>query len=335
MKIHWLLRPSRKPGKSIEGLFQALAPHVAKHVEFELVELPGSGNLKADFWLQRSFLKSLPKVDLVHVLGDVHYVAPWIPSPQVHTIHDLESLLQGNALSKKVKKFLWLQQAVKHAASVSVISAHTQEQFCNAVPQVRDKTRVIPNPLLLKPKGEFQKDTQFLHFLSVGTKANKNLERVAQALSQLSVSFQWHIVGALSREQQQFFTAIKLPFTNYKNLSSESLSELYAKAHVLLFPSLYEGFGLPILEAQAHGTVVLTSNITAMPEVAGTGAFLVDPMDTAAILSGIHQLVESKDLQTKLIAAGYENIKKYQIEAIADHYLTWYQEVVSAHSHVH
>lgn len=295
----------------------------------QIIELPGSGNLKKDVLQQRSFVKKLPNAALSHVLGDIHYIAPWIRGKQVHTFHDLESLLQGNQVSKTLKKYFWLKQAINYSDSVSVISAHTQHKLIREIPQAKSKTRVIHNPLLLKAKGQIEKDHGIFHVISIGAKKNKNLDRIAQALSQIQIPFHWHIVGDPASEQYSFFKTLNLPFSTYQDLDIDQLSRLYSKCHILLFPSLYEGFGLPILEAQAHGVAVLTANTTAMPEVAGEGAYLVNPIDTQDILNGIEVLMNSEQLRNKITEAGYQNIKEYQIESVASGYVHWYEDVLN------
>ncbi|MDD5147529.1 MAG: glycosyltransferase family 1 protein [Candidatus Daviesbacteria bacterium] len=96
----------------------------------------------------------------------------------------------------------------------------------------------------------------------------------------------------------------------------KDLPVLYSGAVVLTFPSLFEGFGLPILEAQACGCPVLTSNISSMPEVAGKGAIFVDPYSTSDIVKGMVEIM-NKDTKRRIIEAGFLNIKKFSWEGCA------------------
>lgn len=323
-KINWLLRPQAKPGRSIEQLFFALKSYIEEKVELNVIELPGNGSLKKDIWLQRKFVKQLPKADLTHVLGDVHYLAPWIQGKQVHTFHDLESLLQGPLLLQKLKKQFWLKNMFRNAQSVSVISEHSKNQLLHYYPQHENLIRVISNPLIFKPQGKQVNNNELFQFLSIGTKSNKNLFRIAEALSKISVNYNWHIVGSLNDEQKQYFTSNSVVFTNHLNLTDRELSNLYTQSDLLLFPSLYEGFGLPIVEAQAHGVPVLTSNVTAMPEVGGDSVFYVNPLEVDEIRQGVLNLIENESLKSSLITKGFENIKRFEIENIAQKYMEWY-----------
>ena len=330
MTINWLIRPQAKPGRSIEQLFFALKPYVEKEVELRVIELPGTGNLKKDIWLQRKFVKQLPKADLTHVLGDVHYLSPWIQGKQVHTFHDLESLIQGPLLLQKLKKQFWLNNMFRHAHSVSVISEHSKNQLLHYFPQEAKMISVISNPLLFEPKHKIVKDNEQIQFLSIGTKSNKNLIRIAEALSGIKEKYNWHIVGSLNDEQKQYFASKSIAYSNHLNLSDEELSQLYSQSDLLLFPSLYEGFGLPIIEAQAHGVLVLTSNLTAMPEVGGDSVIYVNPFEVGEIRQGILNFIENESLKNRLITKGFENIKRFQIKNIAQQYVEWYEGVMGS-----
>ncbi len=98
---------------------------------------------------------------------------------------------------------------------------------------------------------------------------------------------------------------------NLANLDPEELPLLYAAAEMLLYPSFYEGFGLPILEAQACGCPVITSNVSSMPEVAGKGAILVDPNSTEDIIRGMREI---REIREELIKLGFDNAKRFSWE---------------------
>ena len=120
---------------------------------------------------------------------------------------------------------------------------------------------------------------------------------------------------------------------NYRNKQFVPFSEIkaaYEECDMLSFVSLYEGFGMPVIEAQAVGRPVLSSNVASIPEVAGNGALLVDPTDVTAIRAGIMQIIEDDQFRTKLINRGRENVKRFQIEKIAAQYKELYEEVAHA-----
>ena len=101
----------------------------------------------------------------------------------------------------------------------------------------------------------------------------------------------------------------KVKFLGY--IDEGEKRRLLAEAEIFLFPTFYEGFGLPILEAQAAGVPVITSNVTSNPEIAGTGAILVDPYNTNEIADAIKELLTNKELRKQKIKLGYENVKRF------------------------
>ena len=103
--------------------------------------------------------------------------------------------------------------------------------------------------------------------------------------------------------------------------------EHYKNADIISFISTYEGFGLPILEAQSIGRPVITSNISSMPEVAGDGALFADPYDVASIRKGILNLINNETLREDLILKGLNNILRFQPKLIAEQYAELYRNI--------
>jgi glycosyltransferase involved in cell wall biosynthesis len=101
-------------------------------------------------------------------------------------------------------------------------------------------------------------------------------------------------------------------------VDEDDLPKIYNLADLLLFPSLYEGFGLPILEAQACGCPVLTSSVTSCPEVAGNGAHIVDPYSIDEIREGTLKILKDNIYKEQLIQKGLENVKKFSWEKTAN-----------------
>ncbi len=116
-------------------------------------------------------------------------------------------------------------------------------------------------------------------------------------------------------------------FTGF--VSDEELRCLYKGARALVFPSLYEGFGLPALEAMAYGTPVLSSNVSSLPEVVGDAGLLVDPLSTEAILEAMYRLWTEKDLRNVLAARGLKQAQHFTWERTAHLTLEVYQRLVA------
>jgi glycosyltransferase involved in cell wall biosynthesis len=104
----------------------------------------------------------------------------------------------------------------------------------------------------------------------------------------------------------------------------------YHEADILLFCSTIEGFGMPILEAQTVGRVVVTSNISSMPEVAGNGACLVDPLSISDIRNAIEWVCTSDDYRESLIQHGFENVKRFNPRTVARQYEAVYERVLNS-----
>jgi glycosyltransferase involved in cell wall biosynthesis len=112
------------------------------------------------------------------------------------------------------------------------------------------------------------------------------------------------------------------------SLSFEELIQKYRQADVLMLCSTLEGFGMPIIEAQAIGRAVITSNCSSMPEVAGDGALLVDPLSVKSMREGLRKLISDSDLREKLIQKGFENVKRFDPKNISDKYFDLYQSLI-------
>lgn len=112
-------------------------------------------------------------------------------------------------------------------------------------------------------------------------------------------------------------------------VTDTTLRTLYGNAVCLLFPSLYEGFGMPVLEAMSVGVPVVCSNTTSLPEVAGDAALFVDPLNTQSIADSIGRILENKNLREELVRKGHENSRRFSWEETARQYLKIYQEIIS------
>ena len=217
---------------------------------------------------------------------------------------------------------------VRQARIVTVVSEATKQDVIKYTNCKADKVVVIPTVIkpnfTYKPKVFNKIKPVFLH---IGNSPNKNLERHAAALQGLNC--QLHIVGKILEAQIALLNDLRIDYKISVNLSHDAMRAAYENADVLLFCSLIEGFGMPILEAQSVGRVVITSNVSAMPEVAGQSAVLVGPLSISEIRAGIEQVLVDDGYRNALIEKGLQNIKRFNPQTVAGQYAALYEKILS------
>ena len=316
-----ILRKSYKTFHSIENVFNTLLPYL----KVEKVELPyeSKGLLNR---LKNIYFLIKRKASILHISGHDHYLS-WYPFKKaILTIHDIEALKRKSGFKRWLFQKLWFDWPIRNAKVVTTISSFSKMEILS-LGNYRTPIQVIHNPLTLPmsytPK-EFNKTKP--RILHIGTKANKNLERLIQALK--TVNCELIIVGQESEELLNQLHKVKIDFTFKSNLSNEEMMEEYKSCDLLAFVSTYEGFGLPIIEAQATGRAVITSDVTSMPEVAGEGALLVNPYSIEDIRNGIVKLIEDENLREGLIKKGLENVNRFKAEEVAKKYSSLYESLL-------
>ncbi|WP_168193984.1 glycosyltransferase family 1 protein [Pontibacter sp. SGAir0037] len=279
--------------------------------------------------IKNCFYAARRQGDINHITGDVNYIALVLDGKKtVLTIHDIESLAGSNWLKNLLLSLFWLKLPVKRAAFITVVSHHSKKKLIQATGVSESKVVVIPNCIQIpeaayKPKETINKQEPVL--LQVGTKSNKNLSMLVEAVTGLSCKIL--ILGKLTEDQVNLLNRQGIRYENYFNLKYQEVLELYYKADILTFVSTYEGFGMPILEANALGIPVITSNTASMPEVAGEGALFVNPYKASEIRAAIEKLIEDDQLRASLVKAGKVNVARFSPEKIASQYEALYARV--------
>jgi glycosyltransferase involved in cell wall biosynthesis len=263
-----------------------------------------------------------------HITGDVHYLAAFLSGRRtLVTIHDCVTLRGGRrGLRYRLYKWIWFEMPMSRAAVVVAISEFTRTQLREMVPECAGKIIVIPDPLALgfapDPRAFNEREPVILH---LGTTPHKNIERVAEALH--GISCKLDIVGDLNPVQQAALEKFGVKYLNSSRLTDAEIIDKYRAADLVEFCSTYEGFGMPVVEANAVGRPVVTSSLQPMAWVAGAAACLVDPFDVASIRSGILRVIEDREYREQLVRAGFENAKRFSAESVARSYREVYRSV--------
>ena len=208
---------------------------------------------------------------------------------------------------------------------VTVVSEATKAHLVQVVKVNPDKIRVISNFVSPQFKPTLKPFNEIPVVLLIGTAHNKNLQRCIHALKDIKCKIV--LVGYPENELLKLLDSQANEFKVLNDLSENELIKCYNTCDFLLFASILEGFGLPIIEAQATGRPVITANLSSMPEVAGDGACLVDPYSVESIRTGILKVINNSEYRNSLIEKGFENVKRYSLEKVASQYAALYEEV--------
>lgn len=299
--------------------------------------------------VQRIFIEQfkLPltkrNIDLIHYPD---YAAPILPTmaKTVITVHDLSFLRFTTTFEwyKRVWKRTLIHLSCLTSDKIICVSHFTKDELSNLVPVGANKSHVIHNGLI-KPRFESGTSVQELvpsdcYLLFVGTlEPRKNVKRLLKAFSKViggeKRDLKLVITGKKGWLYQPIFQTVKelnlnnkVVFTGF--VSDDELATLYRNATALVYPSIYEGFGFPPLEAMAYGTPVITSNTSSLPEVVGNSAVLIEPFDTNQIADAIESILDDEEKQRKLREKGMERVKKFSWEKAAKETLEVYKEVL-------
>lgn len=316
------MRKKRMGANSIEEIFNTLMPYFGREVE--MVELPCVGG---DVWgcLRNLWYAWRRRGRMNHVSGEVYYIAMVLPRCLV-TLHDVGSICTGGRVVQWLKRLLWITLPMRMARYVSVISENSRCELIALAPCVAKKSKVVYNPFradMPDTDTSVHKRPRILH---IGTKPNKNLERVVEALRGMDVELM--ALGAPTERQKQMLADSGLSYHIFCDLPYSNVLRLYASADIVSFPSLYEGFGMPVLEAQSARKPILASDIAVLHEVAGEGALFCNPESVESIRDGFNRLLTDAELRQNLVSEGEKNISRFAPERIASEYKNIYSQLL-------
>ena len=326
MRVLYIYR-SMESGPSIRRVFQPIESRIRDFAEVDSIFLPSPyASLSALYKNIRYAMSYVKKhdFDVIHITGDVYYLAYFLRKYKVvTTVHDLGFFTTAHqkTLRTLLLRCIWIMP-LKYSYLVTFISEKSRYEALTL--EELKNTIVIPNAVYdnyqYAPKKLNDECPVILH---LGTKPNKNLANTIKALS--GIECHLRIIGKIDSTIEGLLKNYNVNYSNASNLSDDEILEEYKKCDIVSFPSLYEGFGMPIIEGQAIGRPVVTSDLSPMKEIAGKAAVLVNPNDADSIRDGF---VKAKENYDSLVSRGLENVKKYRVETVANKYLQSYNSLL-------
>ncbi len=267
-----------------------------------------------------------------------HYAPRFAPMPTAIAIMDVSYLKYPELFKKKDLYQLvnWTKYSAKRAKVIFTISDASKNDILKAYGK-RPEQVIVTYPGLKQPTSNNKQDTDTMdilkqkyavtkpYILFVGTlQPRKNIVRLIEAFSQIKSQKDLDLVvvgkkGWLYEEileaPKKYGVADRVKFLDF--VSNEDLSLFYKNAELFILPSLYEGFGLPVIEAMSYGCPVITSSVSSLPEAGGDAAVFVDPESVSDIAKKLEKVLTNKKLRGEMIKKGYLHIKKFSWEKTA------------------
>jgi glycosyltransferase involved in cell wall biosynthesis len=326
-RIHIFMRKSRKYGNnSIERMFGALVPYFKdNNLDIIIKRCP----VESKGLIKRVFLviwASLNQGDINHISGDINFISIFQRKKKtITTILDNYSYFRLKDLNKYLFKIFWILLPYFKSSNIHFISPtikrETEKILKKNIKSFSIIPCCIPQKLKFKKKITFQNNLLF-----IGSGENKNLICLLKAVKNMNINL--NIVGEIDVMNKKFLLRNNIKFNNYINLTDEEICKVYHNSDILIFPSLYEGFGMPIIEANHLGLPVITSNLSPMRDISKKSSLLFDPKKPIQLKEKINLIINNSYLRKKLISNGRINAKKYQPQIIAKKFVGLYKELI-------
>lgn len=283
------------------------------------------GRTRGHVWEQFSLPAYLKKQGSP-LLISLATTAPVLYRRKVVTVHDLAFKRFPDAVSWKFRMYygLLIPRVLRSSLHVTTVSEFSKDDICNEYKMAESSVSVIYNASSFSTTGAVGSVTKQKLVIAVGSiQPYKNIETLVKAFAKFKqTSDPDYVLKLVGSADSRVFSGTSLSeamagrsdiqFTGY--LSDADLLALYESATCFVFPSLFEGFGIPPLEAMACGCPVIASTAASIPEVCADAALYCDPLSTDDMAARIKQLTQDRELQASLVARGFQNIQRFSWE---------------------
>ena len=323
-------------GSSLRRGFKPLIDIIEQTETVHHFNVPHDGSLPWNMLKNIMYVhKHRTKTGINHITGDIHYcMLGLIGCKSVLTIHDDYAIAKAHRgpLDKIFKRIFWLYIPIKIASVTVFISQTTAESISKYVNLKKRNTIVFSHHSLFADYKYFHKEfsNDCPVILQVGSDPQKNLETTMKAIARTGRKCRLRVIRKMTAEQHALAKSLNLDYSNTYDITDEQMLEEYRRADIVTFPSLFEGFGLPVLEGQAIGRPVITSDRAPMNVVCGgeeSALLLSDPQDVDEYAEKLTRLMDDAELRQTLVANGLKNARKYSAENAAKKYMEIYKSI--------
>lgn len=301
----------------------------------KVIESAGKYSLSEHWALARQAQKH--KLDIFHA---THYVLPrFLKCRSVVTIHDVIHLIDPSfGFFARAYAKIMIRSAISKSDMIITVSSQTKDDLLSIFNAPVSKINVILNgggsdfgPVtgdkLNRSLDEMGLERGYCLFVG-SDRPHKNLKAAEGVLAAMRADTRFVVVGRIKQSEKKRYEKFGARVKFFEKVDKQKMEALYSGALALLFPSYHEGFGLPPLEAMACGTPVVASNRSAIPEVTGDAAELVDPDDISAMVRALEKIRDDGEERKRLVEAGAKRAEKFSWEKTARMTLEIYERAM-------